>query len=141
MDVDIGRAIVAIVERDRRSRPRRTLPVEIAAYGSQAVIVVSPVRSLKRLPGVQLVPIGNGRALISLPVDHSLSQLELDVGDALGKGELSTPERQILEEIRNILQQARSSPRQSAEQRSIIVLRSGSPNGSAGARRRNRKGR
>src|SRR5262245_53728902 len=66
MPTDVGSAIVNVVE---RSAPVRLQPIraaEIARYGNHAVIIVSPSRALKRLRGVQLVPIGDGRALISL---------------------------------------------------------------------------
>src|SRR5690349_13007087 len=65
LDADLGRAIVTLVER-RRARVHAVKPAEIASYGRHAVIIVAPVNALKRIDGVQLVPIGNGRALISL---------------------------------------------------------------------------
>ena len=62
IDTDLGRAIVMLAERHARPRGRIPRAAEIAPYGKHAVIIVNPVRALKRLPGVQLVPIGNGRA-------------------------------------------------------------------------------
>src|SRR2546428_181156 len=66
VDTDLGRAIVALAERHAKPRARPVRRAEITTYGNHAVIIVNPARELKRLPGVQLVPIGNGRALISL---------------------------------------------------------------------------
>src|SRR5688572_28018168 len=66
VDTDLGSAIVKVVERRTIPRASAVKPAEIASYGSHAVIVVTPVNALKRLPGVQLVPIGNGRCLIAL---------------------------------------------------------------------------
>src|SRR5207248_2018365 len=68
LDADLGRAIVTLVERRGRklSRNGNGRPAEIAEYGNRAVIIVNPAKALKQLPGVQLVPAGNGRALISL---------------------------------------------------------------------------
>lgn len=125
VDIDLGRAIVSLVERNGKPvRVRVLRPAEISAYGKHAVIVVNPVSVLKRLPGVQLVPIGNGRALISLDQPGTISQLELDVRDAIDRGEISEPERQTLEGIADILRQARRSRRVAIEERTIIVLES-----------------
>ena len=49
-DADLGRAIVALVDRDRTPRPRAVGPAEVTAYGRHAVIIVTPARVLKRLP-------------------------------------------------------------------------------------------
>jgi len=87
-----------------------------------AVIVVSPANVLKRLPGVQLVPVGNGRALISLAPSNSIAQLELAVRDAVENKESSSAERATLKAIADVLQGARRSRDVSLEQRTIIVL-------------------
>jgi len=119
---DLGRAIVALTERNGNGRVRQVRPAEIAAYGNHAVIVVNPVRALRQLPGVQLVPIGNGRALISLDGRYSISQLELDLSDALEVPGTTKPERNLLRAIGKILHDARRSRRLIATERTIIVL-------------------
>lgn len=119
---DLGRAIVALAERNGKGRVRRVRPAEIAAYGNHAVIVVNPVRALRRLPGVQLVPIGNGRALISLDARYSISQLELDLADALEAPDVTKPERDLLLTIGKILRETRRSRQLTATARTIIVL-------------------
>jgi hypothetical protein len=126
IDNDLGRAIVAVVERGRTVVRRPTSqPAELASYGNRAVIVVTPLKALTRLEGVQLVPIGNGRALISLDHPHSIPQLELAIGDALEREGPRTPERRTLETIADILRRARRSRGTTVEERTIIVL--GSP--------------
>jgi hypothetical protein len=124
LDADIGRAIVRLVERQGTTRASVAPPAEISAYGRHAVIVVKPMKALKRLPGVQLVPVGNGRALLSLDQPLSISQLELAVRDALEGSEVSEPERQALQAIADILRQARSSRTVAVGERTIIVLES-----------------
>jgi hypothetical protein len=124
VDVDLGRAIVALVERHGAARPRTVRPAELATYGNHAVIIVDPAKALKRLPGVQLVPAGNGRALISLDRPHSVPQLELDLRDALESSDVVDGERQTLEAIADILRQTRQSRSVSLKERSIIVLES-----------------
>jgi hypothetical protein len=122
IDTDVGRAIVKLTERRRTLRARAARPAELAPYGNHAVIIVNPARALKRLAGVQLVPVGNGRALISLMHPHSIPQLELAVRDAIERGDMSTRERHTVEAIVEILQRARRSRGVSLEERTIIVL-------------------
>jgi hypothetical protein len=118
---DLGRAIVALAERNG-GRTRRPKPAELSAYGNQAIIVVNPAQALKRLPGVRLVPLGNGRALISLEEGYSIPRLELDLRDALEGNGLKQAERALLKTIGGILRSARQSPNLDARPRTIIVL-------------------
>ncbi len=90
-DADLGRAIVKLVERRGKSRADSRKPAEIATYGSRSVIVVPEARALRKLAGVQLVPIGNGRCLIALEPPYSIPQLELDIRDLLAQGRWRRP--------------------------------------------------
>jgi hypothetical protein len=121
LDADLARAIVALVER-KGARVRSIERAEIASYGNHAVITVVPVNALKRIAGVQLVPIGNGRAMISLEHPHSISEFELGLGDALERGNITERERQTLQAIASILRRTRRSRRVMLEERTIIVL-------------------
>jgi len=122
IDADVGRAIVRLVEHRRNAPVRHAPHAELARYGNHAVIVVNPAKALKRLPGVELVPIGNGRALISLGGSHSIAQLELALRDALEAKQLSDAERETLEAVAAVLRRARQARGLSVEQRTIIVL-------------------
>src|SRR5204862_8105493 len=121
---DVGRAIVAVAERKTARRPRPIRPAEITSYGNHAVIVVLPGKALKRITGVQLVPIGNGRALISLDGSRSISQFELDLHDVLHHSDVNGDERPSLEAIAGILREARRSRLVDIRERTIIVLES-----------------
>ena len=123
LDADLGRAIVGLVERSPL-RVRPVKPAEIASFGNHAVIVVTPVPALKRIDGVQLVPIGNGRALISLERTHSIPEFELALRDLLARGELSARERETLAAIAEILRQTRHSRRGVLGERTIMVFES-----------------
>ena len=57
IDVDLGRAIVTILERRRGPHASAMRPAELASYGNHSVIVVPPVHALKQIAGVELVPI------------------------------------------------------------------------------------
>jgi hypothetical protein len=124
VDADLGRAIVALAEYRTPRRPPAIRPAELASYGNHAVIVVMPVKALKRLSGVQLVPIGNGRALISLDDARSVPQLELQLRDAIEQAGENGSERKTLEALAQILGEARRSRRVAVRERTIIVLES-----------------
>jgi hypothetical protein len=124
VDADLGRAIVSLVERQAPAHGAAARSAEVASYGNHAVIVVNPGRALKRLPGVQLVPAGNGRALISLDRPNQIPRLELDVRDAIEATDISRSEREALESIADILHRARHSKGLALKERSIIVLES-----------------
>jgi hypothetical protein len=122
IDSDLGRAIVTMAEDRAPRRERRVRTAELATYGKQAVIVVLPVRTLKRLSGVQLVPIGNGRALISLDRLRSSADFELQLNDALERNGVQDDERESLQLLSSILRDARRSQSVSVQERTIIVL-------------------
>jgi hypothetical protein len=121
---DVGSAIVSLVE---KSAPVRAVPIraaEVSRYGNRAVIVVTPSAALRRLRGVQLVPVGNGRALISLSASTSISALELQVRDALERMTPENREREGLQLLADILRRSRGSRGFASEARTIIVLAS-----------------
>jgi len=124
VDGDLGHAIVALAERATPRPARATPAAEVASYGRHGVIVVSPVAALKRLTGVQLVPIGSGRALIALERTQSIPQLELEIGDVLERADVSAADRRTLKAIADILRRTRRSRKLSLAERMIIVLES-----------------
>src|SRR5256885_1623678 len=78
LNADMGRAVVGLVERTPlKAGPRR--PAEVVTHGCHSVILVTPVSALRKLRGVQLVPVSDGRALIALDHPHGIPQLELDL--------------------------------------------------------------
>jgi hypothetical protein len=124
LDSDLGSAIVRLADRSGKRRERAARPAEVATHGNRAVIVVNAAKILKRLPGVQLVPIGNGRALISLKQPHSVAQFELNLRDEEAFGQMNSVERQTLHAVAEILQEARRSSSVTVAERTIIVLES-----------------
>src|SRR5262245_28051322 len=81
LDPDLSRAIVHASEIAARRVPGPS--VALAHYGKNAVIVVTPNRVVEQLPGVALVPLPDGRALISLDKDTSVAEFEVRLRDAL----------------------------------------------------------
>jgi hypothetical protein len=124
IDTDLGRAIVKLVEERPRRRRVERRTAELVPYGAHAVIIVTPVRALARLAGVQLIPVGNGRALISLQGPHAIPKLELDIREALDRGAVDARGRRTLEEVGDILRGARLSRATAVEERTVIVLQS-----------------
>lgn len=121
---DVGQAIVNLVEDRPTPRVHLRRAAELASYGNHAVIVVTPIKALTRLAGVQLIPVGNGRALISLQAPNSIPQLELNLRDAMASARPGHPERETLEAIAEILREARLSRTVRLEERTIIVIES-----------------
>ncbi|HUP40046.1 MAG TPA: hypothetical protein VM115_08000 [Vicinamibacterales bacterium] len=120
--VDIGSAIVSLVERKGPSRAAPIRSAEVTRYGNRAVILVTPGPILKRLRGVQLVPVGDGRALISLAAGTSISSLELQIRDVLERLTPQNREREGLQSLADILRESRGPRGFTSEARMIIVL-------------------
>ena len=121
VDRDLSRAVVRVTQPEIRKR--RHPAAELAAFGSRAVIVVNPTRTLERI-GVVLVPLFDGRALISFDESLTTARLELKIEDALEDRALPERDAEILTAIRELLKDARRSPSVTVAQRSIIVLES-----------------
>ncbi len=121
INLDISRAIVQLAE---TRAPRRVLPapVEVSEYGHGALIVVSPVAALKRLPSVELVPLSEGRALIALDHGAGLADLELALRDGLEDESYSASDRAALTGVVTVLRRARKAAGSAIRTRTIIVL-------------------
>ena len=121
LDADLSRAIVRLAESSALTNvPRRD--VELTHYGRSAVIVVAPRPVLKRLHGVSLIPLPDGRSLISLHNDSSAAEFEVVLRDALERAAISPADRAVLEGLGDILRSARQSRGVALRQRNIIVL-------------------
>ena len=121
-DEDLSRAIVGLLEGSSRAAREAHPPAEIVAYGRHAVIFVAAVPALRRIPGVELIPVGRHRALISLAPPQTVPRLELEIRDVLEGGELTTGERAALEGVASILREARTSETYALAERTVIVL-------------------
>ena len=126
VDPDLSRAIVRLAEKAGTALVPRP-PVELTHYGHSAVIVVTPKKAIERLAGVALVPLPDGRALISLDRQTGVAEFEVRVRDALDIDGVPASERAVLEALGDILRAARQSRKVSLCERSIIVLESRSP--------------
>ena len=122
LDSDLSRAIVGLAKRRSPTNGRR--PAELAVFGRRAVITIRPTRSLEQRTGIHLVPLPDGRALISFDQPKTIAELELLLFDALDDPKLDSEDRKVFEAIGDILRQARRSHDVVLRNRSIIVLES-----------------
>jgi len=122
VDHDLSRAVVRIAQPElaKRTHP----PAELATFGRRAVIVVNPSRTLEERTGIMLVPLSDGRALISFDESMTVARLELRIQDALEDRELPEEDARIFTCIGEILKTARRSGDVTLQQRHIIVLES-----------------
>lgn len=121
IDDDMAWALVKVYERSKN----RTKQVEVADLvrfpGDAALIVVRP-ELFASLPGVSLIQIAEGRALLALEHAKGVADLELVVLDRLEDKKLSPIEQQALEHLRMMLKTWRQQGTR-FESRSIIVAR------------------
>ncbi len=143
IDRDLGRAIVRLVQPRLGERPHSA--AELSAFGDRAVILVPPSTTLTDRTGVELVPLSDGRALISFDQRLSVQEIELRICDAVDDPALPAGERAMFEGLARILRDARRSGKVALRERSIIVLQRtrgrtlrtrATPTAAAAARRR-----
>ena len=125
LDHDLSRAVVRIAQPEMAKRPHPS--AELATFGHRAVIVVNPSRTLEERTGIVLVPLSDGRALISFDESMTIAHLELLIQDALEDQKLPPEDARIFESIEEILKTARRSGDVTLQQRHIIVLESNRP--------------
>jgi len=122
VDRDLGRAVVRLAQPEVSKQPHP--PAELATFGARSVIVVNPSRTLERYPGVTLVHLPDGRALISFDQTMTVAGLELMIADGLEDRALAERDRGVLDAVARILRTARRSPHTTLAQRNIIVVES-----------------
>jgi hypothetical protein len=120
IDQDLSRAVVRVTQPEMRKRPHPA--AELSTFGGRAVIVVNPTRTLERRTGVVLVPLSDGRALISFDESMTAARLELAIDDVLEDSELPAQDAAVFIGIRDILRQARRSATVKLSERNILVI-------------------
>ena len=122
IDPDPSRAIVQLAVRKAATNGKP--PAELAVFGDQAVITVRRTPALERRTGIHLVPLPDGRALISFDHPKTTAELELTILDAIARESLDSEEREVFEAIVAILQDARRTNDVILHRRNIVVLES-----------------
>jgi hypothetical protein len=119
---DPSRAVAQLATRrgSKNGRPA----AELSVFGERAIITVRPTPTLEHRAGIELVPLPDGRALMSFDQPRTIAELELFLYDALEDPKLSDKDREVFEAIGGILKEARRSSDVTLLRRSIIVLES-----------------
>jgi hypothetical protein len=117
IDKDVSRAVVRAVQPLVDNAPR-----PVAELTSIGVVVVPPSRAFRERVGVELVPLFDGRALISFDEQVPISEIELRLRDAIDDPTCDAEARQVFEEIVEILSTARRTEGVSLQRRSIIIV-------------------
>lgn len=123
IDRHLGRAIERLTEPFAQGPPRR--PAELATFGSLSVMVVSPTRALIERAGADLVPLPDGRALLTIDGNQSLPAFELRLRDALNDPQLPSEDRDTFAAIADLLRSARRDSRGTLLHRNILVFNEG----------------
>ncbi len=121
IDPDVSRAVVKLAH-TKSPKPAGRPAAVLARYGRNAVILVDPSRMLEQQTGISLVPLADGRALISFDESMTISQLELALRDAIEEATLSAEDARIFKSVSALLKDARLSHNVKLHQRQIIVL-------------------
>jgi len=116
--VDLGRLIVDLFD----SRKTSDTPVQLAEFGQGALILVPAASALRRVSGVELIPLSNGRAMIALDQPMSTSDLELTLRDTLADATLAAADRSVVANVVDILGQARTDANARLRQQTIIIV-------------------
>jgi hypothetical protein len=139
VDPDLSRAVVRVAQAGIKGAPHRA--AELSTFGRRSVIVVRPSRTLEKRTGILLVPLPDGRALISFERSMTPARLELLLEDALEGDELGREDARVFADIAGIMKDARRSQAVRVYERSIIVLESDRTAKHKGAPRRPRASR
>lgn len=119
---DLGRAIVELVPAESTEEARAPA-VAVHHTGRRAVIVVKPVDALRRLPGVELVSLGDPeRALIALRSGLTVPAFELRVHDLLENERMDAGEADVVSQLAALLRETRRTPGLTLSEATIIVL-------------------
>jgi hypothetical protein len=121
VDPDLSRAIVHSVL-PVTSALNTSRSAELSTFGNRSLIVVPRSRELAQRIGMELVPLPDGRALITLDDDMSLADLELRLHDSLEDALLADGDRVLVNELLEILRTARRDDAVVLRQRRILLL-------------------
>lgn len=121
LDGDLSRAVVRAVEPMMPVAVRP--PAELTAYGDRAIIVLASGGSIEERTGAELVPLSDGRYLVSLGDHLTVPMFELRLNDALSDPDMDSADRALFGDLAAILRDARRRGDIQLLEHSIIVLR------------------
>lgn len=122
IDEDLAWALVKVFERSTKNRTKQVEIAELVRFPGDAALIVVRPELFASLPGVSLIQIAEGRALLALEHGKGVADLELFVLDRLEDQKLNATEKYALEQLRAMLKGWRQQGIR-FESRSIIVAR------------------
>jgi len=122
IDDDMAWALVKVFERSTKNRVKHVEVAELVRFPGDAALIVVRPELFASLPGVSLIHIAEGRALLALEHGKGVADLELFVLDRLEDRKLTSAEKQALEQLRAMLRGWRQQGIR-FESRSLIVAR------------------
>lgn len=140
---DPGWAIVKLFERANRGNGRKPASAELAQLPGHRALILVNAEALRRLPGVSVIPLSDGRGFLALEAGRGVADLEIAVIDGLESPSITADEREALLALRARLREWRQTGMR-FESRSIIVAQRGgqaepaAPLGEIRSRRRSR---
>jgi hypothetical protein len=128
IDTDLSRAVVRAIQPLAARKPASVTAAHLTIFGDrEAIIVLSPSRALREHTGVELVALVDGRAMLAFDDQMSLSDFELQLGDAIVNPTVGAADRAMFEELAALLRSARRLDGVSIKRRSIIVIDKSEP--------------
>jgi hypothetical protein len=134
---DLGWAIVRLTEpllgqgRHRQASGGSPQPAELAYLPGRRALIVVAREALADLPGVDAIPLADGRAFLALEPGRGIADLELAILDRLEATAPGTPQRRVLATLRETVRSWRRNPHLAFRTQSIIVIegatRAGAP--------------
>jgi hypothetical protein len=124
IDVDLARAIVSLVNAFAGSHNGASARpiVGYEKVGRRRSLIVVDREALKGVPGCELIPISDERAILALEDGRGLPDLELAILDRLADESVGSRQRTGLEALRRTLMECRRANDVEVESRSILVV-------------------
>jgi len=125
INADVGWAIVSLFSRAHRGGQRgarRHGVAELVAIGRRHSLIVVDRSLVRRLPGVDLVPINSTQALLAVAPGHGVGDIELAVLDRLDFERVRPAERDALTALRAKIRQWRRDPALQFRTRGIVIV-------------------
>lgn len=125
INADLGWAIVTLFGRrppaGGQSRRARAV-AELVGIGRRHSLIVVDRALVRRLPGVDLVPLNTEQAFLAVPPGRGLSDIELAVIDRLDDRRIVGAEREALGTLRELIRSWRRDPALRFRTRGIVIV-------------------
>ena len=122
IDPDRARAVVKLAEHQAAGRSDSPPAVEVVSVApGTGIILVGPLRSLRRIERLRLVEMVPGRFMLTIPTGTAIESLEMELVDLLENlPRTDEGERPFLEKLRHILGHQRR--RKSVSKRELLFI-------------------